>query len=156
MNDFLEVPTTTVKSRLHSARKCLRERMMKMVEKALPARRPSKDGKFVAEVMDDLIELTDLEIDALLRQVEQKDLVIALKGASEEVKEKLLGNIPSKRVRRFIEEWIAELDPVSPDETQKVRQRILEKVPHIKPRPRPRLSKKYTSMKSDLKKKLQS
>ena len=152
---FLDVQEKTVKSRLHSARKVLRERMTKMVEKDLQARRPSRDGEFVAEVMEDLLELTDLEIDALLRQTEQKDLIVALQGVSEELKKRILANVPSVRVRGMYEKWIAELDSVPAEEAEQVRQRILGKVPHLKPKPKPRLSKEYLEAKNDLKKRLE-
>jgi flagellar motor switch protein FliG len=54
-------------------------------------------------VFEDIQKLTDREIQTVLREVEQKDIVIALKAASEEVKDKLLGNM-SERIRGFIEE----------------------------------------------------
>ncbi len=47
--DFLETPVATVKSRLHSARKRLKERMTDMVETELKKSRPSK--KFSKKVM---------------------------------------------------------------------------------------------------------
>ncbi len=53
----------------------------------------------------DFVELTDGQIQMLLRQIDQKDMVIALKGASPEVREKFLGNM-SERVRTFIAEEI--------------------------------------------------
>ena len=53
----------------------------------------------------DFVELTDGQIQMLLRQIDQKDMVIALKGASPEVREKFLGNM-SERVRTFITEEI--------------------------------------------------
>ena len=40
-----------------------------------------------------------------MREIDQKDLVIALKGADEAVKEKVLGNM-SERVRIFISEEV--------------------------------------------------
>lgn len=47
--------------------------------------------------------LTDREIQTLLREVDQKDCVLALKGASDAVKAKVLGSM-SERVRTFITE----------------------------------------------------
>ena len=44
-------------------------------------------------VFEDIVKLTDREIQSLMRDVEQKDLVIALKASSEEMKEKVLGNM---------------------------------------------------------------
>lgn len=47
---FLEVPLTTVKKRLYSARQRLRERMLGMVQEALKKRRPSNDEGFANTV----------------------------------------------------------------------------------------------------------
>ncbi len=52
-----------------------------------------------------LVELTDETIEKSMREIDQRDLVIALKGASGAVREKFLGNM-SKRVRVFISEEI--------------------------------------------------
>ena len=54
---------------------------------------------------EDLTQLTDREVQILMREVDQKDLVMGLAGASESVKEKILGNM-SERVRAFIKEEI--------------------------------------------------
>jgi RNA polymerase sigma factor (sigma-70 family) len=43
---FLEVPVTTVKNRLHTARRRLKERMVQTVEETLQEKRPSKDSRF--------------------------------------------------------------------------------------------------------------
>ena len=52
ISSFLEIPVSTVKTRLHSARKRLKERMMiHMVQDALPQQRPSRDAVFTQKVM---------------------------------------------------------------------------------------------------------
>jgi flagellar motor switch protein FliG len=48
-------------------------------------------------VFDDISKLTDREIQTLMREVDQKDLVVALKASTEELKDKILGNM-SERV----------------------------------------------------------
>jgi len=78
-------------------------------------------------VFEDVQRLTDREIQTILREVEQKDLVIALKAASEEVKEKLLGNM-SERVRSFIEEEMEFLAPMRLSEVEEVQLRIVQKI----------------------------
>ena len=78
-------------------------------------------------VFEDVQKLTDREIQTILREVEQKDLVIALKAASEEVKEKLLGNM-SERVRSFIEEEMEFLGPMRLSEVEEVQLRIVQKI----------------------------
>ncbi|MEE2629049.1 MAG: FliG C-terminal domain-containing protein, partial [Candidatus Latescibacterota bacterium] len=78
-------------------------------------------------VFDDLDTLTDREIQVVLREVEQKDLVIALKTASEEVKEKILGNM-SDRVRNYIEEEMEFLGPMRLSEVEDVQLKIVQRV----------------------------
>jgi len=48
-----------------------------------------------------LARLSDQQVQTLLREVDQRDLVIALRGASPALREKMLGNM-SERVRTFI------------------------------------------------------
>jgi len=78
-------------------------------------------------VFDDVNTLTDREIQTILREVEQKDLVVALKAASEDVKEKILGNM-SDRVRNFIEEEMEFLGPMRLSEVEEVQLRIVQKI----------------------------
>ena len=78
-------------------------------------------------VFDDIDTLTDREIQVVLREVEQKDLVVALKAASDEVKDKILGNM-SERVRDFIEEEMEFLGPMRLSEVEDVQLRVVQKV----------------------------
>jgi RNA polymerase sigma factor (sigma-70 family) len=48
---FLDVPLTTVQKRLHDARKRLKKRMLVMIKDNIRERRPSRDGRFTALVM---------------------------------------------------------------------------------------------------------
>ena len=54
-------------------------------------------------VFEDISKLRARAIQTLMRERDQKDLVVALKGASNEMKDKVLGNM-SERVRTFITE----------------------------------------------------
>ena len=78
-------------------------------------------------VFEDIAKLTEREIQTLLREVEQKDLVVALKGASEEMKEKILGNM-SERVRAFITEEMEFQGPMRLSEVEEVQLRIVQQV----------------------------
>ena len=76
-------------------------------------------------VFSDLVKLTDKEIQVLLREVEQKDLTIALKGAEDELVEKVLGNM-SERVRQFIQEEMDFAGPMRLSEVEEVQLRIVQ------------------------------
>ena len=78
-------------------------------------------------VFEDLVRLTDREIQVLMREVDQKDLVVALKSASEGLKEKVLGNL-SERVRQFITEEMEFLGPMRRSEVEEVQLRIVQQV----------------------------
>ena len=82
--------------------------------------------------MERAVQRTDFELLAgledqgamtLMREVDQKDLVVALIDAPEPVRERFLGNM-SVRVRSFLEAEIA-LSKAEPDSVQTVRRRIL-------------------------------
>jgi flagellar motor switch protein FliG len=78
-------------------------------------------------VFDDISRLTDLEIQTLLGDIDQKDLVISLKAASEELKNKILSNM-SEKVRTFITEEMEFLGPMRLREVEKVQLRIVQQV----------------------------
>ena len=78
-------------------------------------------------VFDDINKLTDREIQTLMREVDQKDLVVALKAASEELKDKILGNM-SERVRTFITEEMEFQGPMRLSEVEEVQLRIVQQV----------------------------
>jgi flagellar motor switch protein FliG len=74
---------------------------------------------------DDLVKLTDRELQTILKEVEQKDLVVALKAADEELKERVLGNM-SERVRQFVQEEMEFLGPMRLSEVEEVQLRIVQ------------------------------
>ena len=78
-------------------------------------------------VFDDIAKLTDREIQTLLREVDQKDLVVALKGANEELKDKILRNM-SDRVRSFINDEMEFQGPMRLSEVEDIQLRIVQQV----------------------------
>ena len=78
-------------------------------------------------VFDDIVKLTDREIQLLLREVDQKDLVVAMKGATEKLKERILNNM-SEKVRNFITEEMEFIGPMRLSEVEKVQLRIVQQV----------------------------
>lgn len=76
-------------------------------------------------VFDDLVAVPDVGIRELLKEVDNKDLVLALKTASEELKNKIFRNL-SKRAAQILEEDLAVLGPVRLSEVEAAQQRIIE------------------------------
>jgi flagellar motor switch protein FliG len=56
---------------------------------------------------DDLIVLTDRDVQLLLREVDQKDLALALRGVSPELTEKMLGNMSQRGAQMLVEDMEA-------------------------------------------------
>src|SRR5690606_14139668 len=59
---------------------------------------------------DDIVTLTDRDIQILLRDVDQKDLAIALRGVDERIKDKLLNNL-SQRGAEMLREDMEVMPP---------------------------------------------
>ncbi len=78
-------------------------------------------------VFEDISRLTDREIQTLMREVDQKDLVIALKASSEELKNKIMSNM-SERVRAFMQEEMEFMGPMRLSEVEEVQLRIVQHV----------------------------
>jgi hypothetical protein len=49
---FLSLPVSTIKSRLHTARRRLHERMLSVIQDNLPEQRPSRDQRFADQVIE--------------------------------------------------------------------------------------------------------
>jgi flagellar motor switch protein FliG len=75
-------------------------------------------------VFDDILLLDDRTIQQILREIDSKDLVLALKGASEECKSKILKNM-SSRARQMILEDMEVMGPVRLKTTEEAQQKIV-------------------------------
>lgn len=78
-------------------------------------------------VFNDIAKLTDRETQILLKATDQKDLAVALKAATEELKDKVLGNL-SEKVCTFITEEMEFLGPMRLSEVEEVQLRIVQQV----------------------------
>lgn len=78
-------------------------------------------------VFDDITKLDDKSIQALLKEVDNSQWAMALKGASPEVKGKILGNL-SKRAAENLEEEMGYLGPVRVSDVESVQQQIFDTV----------------------------
>jgi flagellar motor switch protein FliG len=55
-------------------------------------------------VFDDLVKLDDRSIQLVLREADQKDLALSMRGVDEEVKQRLLGNMSERGAQMLVEE----------------------------------------------------
>ncbi len=76
---------------------------------------------------EELTQLTDREVQILMRVTDQKDLVLGLAGASETVRQKFLSNM-SERVRTFIREEMAQVSRTKKGAIEEVQVRIVQQV----------------------------
>ena len=85
-------------------------------------------GARIADMMfvfDSLLNIDDRGIQALLREISNDVLVVALKGADESVRRKLLGNM-SKRAAALLEEDMEVRGPMKLSEVEQAQKEILE------------------------------
>lgn len=75
-------------------------------------------------VFEDIILIDDRGIQQMLRSVDTKDLSLALKGASEEVSEKILKNM-SKRAAEALKEDMEYLGPVRVKDVEESQQKVV-------------------------------
>ncbi|MEA2030423.1 MAG: flagellar motor switch protein FliG [candidate division Zixibacteria bacterium] len=81
-------------------------------------------------VFDDLILLDDRSIQRVLKEVETKDLAIALKAASDEVKQKIFANV-SERVAVMVREEMEFMGPTRLSDVEAAQGRIVESVRNL-------------------------
>ncbi len=75
-------------------------------------------------VFDNLIDVDDRGIQALLREISSENLIVALKGADEDVKEKILKNM-SKRAAEMLRDDLEAKGPVRLSEVEAAQKEIL-------------------------------
>ena len=100
-------------------------------EKALLENLTQEDPELVEEirrlmfVFEDLMKLTDKDIQALLKNVETSQWAMALKGCNEDLKDKVLGNM-SQRAAEMLREEGEFMGPVRQSEVEGVQQQIVD------------------------------
>lgn len=75
-------------------------------------------------VFDNLVDVDDMGVQALLREVSSETLIIALKGADEAVKEKIFKNM-SKRASEMLRDDLEAKGPVRVSEVETAQKEIL-------------------------------
>src|SRR4051812_48703298 len=76
-------------------------------------------------VFQDIVKLDDRAVQLLLREIDTKDLAMALKGTTEPVRQKVLGNL-SERAAGNLTEEISLLGPVRLRDVEDARDRIVK------------------------------
>ena len=82
---------------------------------------------------EDIADLTPQGLQAVLKEVEHKDLVVSLKTASNEVKKTILQNL-SQRKQQMVQEDLAALPPTRVTEVKEAQIRIVRKVDDLRSR----------------------
>jgi len=76
-------------------------------------------------IFEDLMEIEDRSIQLILREVQSESLIVALKGASEELREKILKNM-SQRAAEMLREDLESKGPVKLSEVEAEQKQILK------------------------------
>lgn len=105
-------------------------RIERNTEKSIMADLEERDPELADEIarlmftFDDVVYVDDSGIQRALREIETKDLALALKTANEEVKEKIFKNM-STRARDMIKEEIDFMGPVRLKNVEEAQQKIV-------------------------------
>ncbi|MCP4646034.1 MAG: flagellar motor switch protein FliG [bacterium] len=105
-------------------------RIERGTEKAIMADLEERDPELADEIarlmftFDDLVFVDDAGIQKALREIEQKDLTLALKTANDELSDKILRNM-SERAREMIKEEMEYMGPVRLRNVEEAQQKIV-------------------------------
>jgi flagellar motor switch protein FliG len=78
-------------------------------------------------VFDDILKLDDKSIQSVLKEVETAQWAVALKGASEEIKSKITGNMSQRAAEMLLEE-MDYLGPVRVSDVESMQQQVVDAV----------------------------
>ncbi|MEE9274219.1 MAG: FliG C-terminal domain-containing protein, partial [bacterium] len=84
----------------------------------------SEEIRHLMFTFDDLVFIDDRGIQLVMREVSNEDLTMALKGAEDEVKDKILGNL-SERAAAMIAEDLDAMGPVRLSDVEKAQTAIV-------------------------------
>lgn len=98
----------------------------KVILESLAANDPSLAEQVLAKmfVFEDLIHVDDRSLQQINQRVDQKDLLMALRGASEELRSKIFNNM-SSRARKLMEDDLAAMGPVRLRNVEEAQQRVV-------------------------------
>ncbi|MCS6948882.1 MAG: flagellar motor switch protein FliG [bacterium] len=84
----------------------------------------AEEVKKMMFVFEDIIQLDDRSIQAVLKEVDMKELALALKGCSEEVRQRIFKNM-SERAANMLKEEMEFMGPVRLRNVEEAQQRIV-------------------------------
>lgn len=84
----------------------------------------AEDVRSLMFVFEDIVQLDDSSIQRVLREIDTKELALSLKGAKEEVKQKILKNM-SERAQAVILEDMEYMGPVRTKEVQRAQSKVV-------------------------------
>jgi len=106
-------------------------RMDKAVENSIMSKLAEKNAEIAESiralmfVFDDLVKVEDRGIQELLKEVSKEELPLALRGAGQEIMDKILRNM-SSRAAEMLKEDMENRGPVKVSEVEKAQQSILK------------------------------
>ncbi len=108
---------------LNNIPKELEQTIMETVEEKEPEK--AEEIKALMFVFDDLVNVDDRGIQTLLKEVSTSDLAVALKGASERLREKIFNNM-SKRAAEMLKDEMETMGPVRVSDVEQAQKNIVE------------------------------
>ncbi len=108
---------------LNNVSKDVEERILSAIEEENPDLAEEIRKKMF--VFEDLIYVDDRGIQTILKEISNEDLLLALKGASEQVKEKIFKNM-SKRAAEMIKEDLETMGPVKLSDVEQAQLNIIQ------------------------------
>ncbi len=81
-------------------------------------------------MFDDLIKVNDKDLQVILREIDRKDLLLAMKVADEKLKEKIFNNM-SERAANLLKEELEYMGMVKLKEVEKAQSRIVDKAKQL-------------------------
>jgi flagellar motor switch protein FliG len=109
---------------LNNMPKALEEKLIVLIEESYPEI-AEKIRKKIFDFEDIIFCLENKDIQTILKEVSRKDLLLALKTATEEVQEKILKNVPQSSAEK-IRDVLKIIGPVKLSDVEKARQNIIE------------------------------
>jgi flagellar motor switch protein FliG len=85
-----------------------------------------------ATSLSTIADMSDRDVQKLLRSVDSRDLVVTLSSASDQAKDKVLNNLSQSRQQQVIEE-MHDLKTLTPSEVEAANARILKKMESLYP-----------------------